>query len=66
MKTKIYKAIKTVPFSSSVKVFYVEVKNAAANNVKKIKKDSIRESIYKGFYDLTKSIKEGDYFIVEG
>jgi len=66
MKTKIYKVKETIPFTSSIKVFYVEVEDENVRNIKKIRKEDIRESIYAGFYDLTKSLKKGDYFILEG
>ena len=68
MKTKVFKAIQTIPYRSGiVKVFYEKVKASSENikQVKKISKENIKESIYSGFYDLSGTIRKGDYFIIE-
>lgn len=63
---KIYRAIRTISFLDQTrKVFYEEVETAE-KNIKKLRKDDVREAVYKGIYDLTGKIREGDLFTIEG
>lgn len=66
MKTKVLKAVRTISYTSGVKVFYEEVKEDVKGKVKRVSKDNIVKSVFDGVYDLTGSIRKGDYFVIEG
>ena len=64
---RVFKATQTIPYTSGVvKVFFEEVKAEAVKQVKRLRKENISKSVFAGFYDLTGSIKKGDYFVIEG
>ena len=65
MRTKVLKAVRTISYTSGVKVFYEEGKEEVKGKVKRVSKDNIVPALC-GIYDLTRSVKEGDYFVIEG
>ncbi len=64
---KVLKAIKTIPYSSGfVKVFFKEVEAGNLNNLKRLNKENIGYTAFGGIWDKTGSIRQGDYFVIEG